>query len=139
MRSALARRGRRGSPDAIRAATAIAALRTLIGAGLIAAPGPMLSSWGYSKEESRSATVRALLRTAGGRDLVLGLATLAARKDDRALRRMAAVSVAFDTGDTLLSAALLAASPGARKPASAWVSVGIPFTALSWWVARGLK
>src|SRR5438477_6528393 len=80
MRSALARRGWRGGSEAIRAATAIAALRTLIGAGLIAAPGPMLRSWGYPREESQSATVRALLRTAGGRDLVLGLATLAARK-----------------------------------------------------------
>ena len=52
---------------------------------------------------------------------------------------MAAVSAAFDTGDTLLSAALLAASPSARKPASAWVSAGIPFTALGWWVAHGLR
>jgi Domain of unknown function (DUF4267) len=139
MRSALARRGWRGGSEAIRAATAIAALRTLIGAGLIAAPGPMLRSWGYPREESQSATVRALLRTAGGRDLVLGLATLAARGDDRALRRMAAVSAAFDAADTLLSAALLAASPGARKPASEWVSVGVPFTALGSWVARGLR
>lgn len=138
MSSTLINGARRGRSDAIRVATAIAWLRTLIGAGLIAAPGPMLSMWGYPRNESRSPTVRALLRTAGGRDLVLGLATLAARQDDQAMRRMALVSAAIDSGDTLLSAALLVASPGARKPASAWVSVGVPFTAVGWWVAHGL-
>src|SRR2546428_9739240 len=104
MRSPLVRGAWRRDSHASRVVAAIAALRTLIGAGLIAAPGPVLSSWGYPKEQSESATVRALLQTAGGRDLVLGLATLAARKDDRALRREAAPAGAVGTGGDLLHA-----------------------------------
>jgi hypothetical protein len=118
--------------DAARAALWIGAVRTAIGIGVLLAPGPLLRSWGFPDQEHRSGSVKALLRVLGGRDVVLGLATLAARDNPAALRTMVAASAAIDTGDTAVSLGLAAASPGARQPAIAWTLVGIPFSALGW-------
>jgi hypothetical protein len=122
----------RVDPDAARAALWIGAVRTAIGIGVLMAPGPLLRSWGFPDQERRSGSVKALLRVLGGRDVVLGLATLAARDNPAALRTMVAASAAIDTGDTAVSLGLAAASPDARRPAIAWTLVGIPFSALGW-------
>jgi Domain of unknown function (DUF4267) len=125
-------RGDSVDADAARAALWIGAVRTAIGIGALTAPGPLLRSWGYTDEESRAGSVKALLRVLGGRDVVLGLATLAARDKPAALRTMVATSAAVDTGDTAVSLGLAAASAGARRAAIAWTLVGIPFSALGW-------
>jgi hypothetical protein len=104
----------RVDPDAARAALWIGAVRTAIGIGVLMAPGPLLRSWGFPDQERRSGSVKALLRVLGGRDVVLGLATLAARDNPAALRTMVAASAAIDTGDTAVSLGLAAASPDAR-------------------------
>jgi hypothetical protein len=107
-------------------------VRTAIGIGVLLSPEPLLRSWGFPDHESRSGSVKALLRVLGGRDVVLGLATLAVRDKPAALRTMARASAAVDTGDAAVSLGLAAASPDARRPAIAWTLVGIPFSALGW-------
>jgi hypothetical protein len=131
-------RSRGVDPDAARAALGLAAVRTVIGITILLAPGPMLRSWGYPDEERRSESVKALLRLLGGRDAVLGLATLAARENPAALSTMVAASAAIDTGDTAVSLGLAAASPGARVPAIAWTLVAAPFSALGWRIRERL-
>ena len=125
-------RNRGVDADAVRAALWIGRVRTAIGIGVLTVPGPLLRSWGFPDEECRSGSVKALLRVLGGRDIVLGLATLAARDKPAALRTMVATSAAVDTGDTAVSLGLAAASAGARRPAIAWTLVGVPFSALGW-------
>jgi Domain of unknown function (DUF4267) len=125
-------RGRSVDPEAARAALGIGAVRTAIGIGVLIAPGPLLRSWGFPEEESRSGSVKALLRVLGGRDVVLGLATLAARDNPAALRTMVAASAAVDAGDTAVSLGLAAASADARRPAIGWALVGVPFSVLGW-------
>jgi Domain of unknown function (DUF4267) len=123
---------RKVDPDAARMALWIGAMRTAIGIGVLLAPGSLLRSWGFPDQEHRSGSVKALLRVLGGRDVVLGLATLGARDNPTALRTMMPASAAVDTGDTAVSLGLAAASSGARRPAIGWTVVGIPFTALGW-------
>ena len=96
--------------DAARQALWIGAVRTAIGVGVLLSPGRLLRSWGFPDQESRSGSVKALLRVLGGRDIVVGLATLAARDKPARLRTMVAVSAAVDTGDTAVSLGLAAAS-----------------------------
>jgi Domain of unknown function (DUF4267) len=124
--------------DAAHAALWIGAVRTAIGIGVLLAPGLLLRSWGFPHQEHSSGSVRALLRVLGGRDVVLGLATLAARDNPQALRTMVAASAAIDTGDTAVSLGLATASPRARRPAIAWAVVGIPFSALGWRIRERL-
>jgi Domain of unknown function (DUF4267) len=124
--------------DAARQALWIGAVRTAIGIGVLLSPGRLLQSWGFPDQESRSGSVKALLRVLGGRDVVLGLATLAARNKPTALRTMVTASAAVDTGDTAVSLSLAAASPGARRPAIAWTLVGIPFSAFGWRINKRL-
>ena len=124
--------------DAARHALWIGALRTAIGIGVLLSPGPLLRSWGFPDQESSSGSVKGLLRVLGGRDIVLGLATLAARDNPAGLRTMVAASAAVDTGDTAVSLGLATASPGARRPAIAWALVGIPFSALGWRIRERL-
>src|SRR5205807_8196250 len=96
--------------DAARQALWTGAVRTAIGIGVLLSPGRLLRSWGFPEQESRSGSVKALLRVLGGRDIVLGLATLAARDKPAALRTMVAASAAVDTGDTAVSICLATAS-----------------------------
>jgi hypothetical protein len=124
--------------DAARQALLIGVVRAAIGIGVLLSPGRLLRSWGFPDQESHSGSVKALLRVLGGRDLVLGLATLAAHDKPATLCTMAAVSAAVDTGDTAISLGLAAASPGARRPAIAWTLVGIPFSALGWRIRERL-
>jgi Domain of unknown function (DUF4267) len=124
--------------DAARQALWTGAVRTAIGIGVLLSPGRLLRSWGFPDQESRSGSVKALLRVLKGRDIVLGLATLAARDKPAALRTMVAASAAVDTGDTAVSLCLATASPGARRPAIVWTLVGIPFSALGWRIRERL-
>ncbi len=129
----------RPGDDPRRLAARLAALRTLIGAGVILAPGPTLRSWGYPRKERGSGTVRALLQLLGGRDAVLGLATLAARHEPRAFRRMVTVAAAFDAGDAAIGLGLLVLRGETRVPALAWTAVAAPFSVIGWRIQRALR
>lgn len=133
-------RNRKNKVDAraARKALWIGAVRTAIGIGVLLAPGRLLRAWGFPDQESRSGSVKALLRVLGGRDVVLGMSTLAARDNPGALRTMVAASAAVDTGDTAVSLGLAALSPSARVPATAWTLVGLPFSALGWRILERL-
>jgi hypothetical protein len=122
-----------------RLAVRFAALRALIGAGVILAPGPTLRSWAYPRRERGSGTVCALLQLLGGRDAVLGLATVAARGDPGALRRMVRVSAFFDAGDAAISLGLLVLRDDARVPALAWTAMAAPFSLIGWRNQRQLR
>jgi hypothetical protein len=124
--------------DAARQALWLGAVRIAIGLAVLLSPGRLLRSWGFPDAESRSGYVKALLRVLGGRDIVLGMATPAARDKPTALRTMIAASAAVDTGDTAVSLGLATASPDVRRPAIAWTLVGIPFSALGWRVRERL-
>jgi len=110
------------SPDApdVRGWTlASAAGRLMIGIGMLAAPEPALRALGFS--EVGPATV-AVGRIAGIRDLVLGVATLAARDDPDRLRTATLANAVADAGDTLAFGAALGTSErtaGARGIAAA--------------------
>jgi hypothetical protein len=123
---------------AARVAHSLAAMRTAIGIAAMALPGPLLRSWGFPRSESRAGEVKALLRVLAGRDLVLGVATLAVRDEPAALRAMVKASAALDAGDTAVSLGLAVLSADARRPAIAWTLVGIPFSALGWRVIERL-
>jgi hypothetical protein len=98
-------------PLARQAAIAIAGGRVALGVGALIATGPALRALGFPETD---ATGRALARLAGSRDIALGLLTVAARDDLRALRAATAVSAAVDAADAI-AFSLLARSPGTRR------------------------
>lgn len=77
---------------------AIAAGRTVIGAGALLATRPALRALGFPGTDS---TGRALARLAGGRDLALGALTLLARNEAAALQALTLAGVAVDAADAL--------------------------------------
>ena len=92
------RRRRKPDPLARAAVLGIAGGRIAIGAGALLATRPALKVLGF---EASDTSARALTRIAGGRDIALGLLTLAARDDRARLREVAAVAAAVDLGDTI--------------------------------------
>jgi hypothetical protein len=93
------------------AAIAIAGGRVAIGVGALLATGPALRVLGFSEADAAG---RALARLAGGRDVALGLLTVAARDDLRSLRVATALSAAVDAADAF-SFAVASADPRARR------------------------
>ena len=91
----------------------------LIGAALIAAPGPFLR---LSRREQPTGASLLLLRTIGIRDLVLGLGTVAAARSEEVndLRRWTAATLASDSLDVVASLASMR-SIGKRDSAGAAV------------------
>jgi hypothetical protein len=93
-----------GSADTDRlgrqAALGIAAGRAALGCGALAATGPALRALGFADADADAAAV-ALARLAGSRDLAIGLLTIAAREDRRALRAATALSAAVDAADAI--------------------------------------
>lgn len=90
---------------------AIAAGRVAIGVGALLATGPALRLLGFREPDTAG---RALARIAGGRDVALGLLTIAARDDVAALRVAALAAAAVDAGDAV-SFGLAARDPEARR------------------------
>lgn len=80
------------------AALGIAAGRVALGAGALLATDPALKALGFSEV---GPTARTLARLVGSRDVAVGLLTLAARDDLRALRIATAVSAAIDAADAV--------------------------------------
>ena len=81
-----------------KAVIAIAAGRIAIGGGALLATRPALRALGFPGTD---ASGRALARLAGGRDLALGVLTLAACENAAALRAMTLAGAAVDAVDAL--------------------------------------
>src|SRR3978361_1980791 len=78
------------------AALGIAAGRMAIGAGAVFATRPALKALGFTEVDAAGT---ALGRIAGSRDIAVGLLTLAARGDRKALRLATLIGTALDASD----------------------------------------
>jgi hypothetical protein len=86
------------APD-VRALTLLSAAgRIGIGIGMLAAPGISLRALGFTEVDEATVTVG---RIAGVRDLVLGVATLAALDDPARLRIASLANATADAGDAM--------------------------------------
>jgi hypothetical protein len=90
---------------------AIAAGRIAIGVGAALATRPALKALGFAETDAAGL---ALGRIAGGRDVALGLLTVAARDDAKALRVAALAAAAVDASDAV-TFAVAARDPLARR------------------------
>jgi type IV secretory pathway protease TraF len=89
---------RRGRIDPLgrRAALALGGARVGLGIGALFVTGPTLKALLFGETDSVG---RALAKLAGGRDLALGLMTLALRDDAQALRTVTLAAAALDAAD----------------------------------------
>jgi hypothetical protein len=116
------------------ATLAIARGRVAIGLSTLFATGPALKALGFAETD---ATGRSLARLAGGRDIAIGLVTLAAREDRRALRTAAALSAAVDAADALVFG-LAAADPATRRAGVLGAASGTAAAIAGAWAWRRL-
>jgi hypothetical protein len=89
---------RRIDPRAHRLALALGAARVGLGVGALLATGPTLKALLFGETD---AVGRAFAKLAGGRDLALGLLTLAARDDRDVLRTLVLSGVVLDAADAV--------------------------------------
>ncbi len=127
-------RSRKPDPLARAAVLGIAAGRIAIGAGALLATRPALKVLGF---EATDTSARSLARIAGGRDIAIGLLTLAARDDRDALREAAALAAAVDLGDAI-SFAIAGRDPAAGRAAVQGVLSGGTAAAVGAWAVRRL-
>jgi hypothetical protein len=97
-------------PPARGVALSLGAARAGLGVGALFLTGPTLKALLFSETD---ATGRALAKLAGGRDLALGLAILAAQDDPADLRRLTLAAAALDSADAV-SLSLAARDRGSR-------------------------
>ncbi len=129
-------RGRqRIDPLARRAVLGIAAGRVAIGAGALLATGPALKALGFAEAD---ADARALARIAAGRDIAIGLLTVAARDDARALRLTALLAAAVD-GTDAISFAIAGRDPRTRRAGVSGVASGSTAALIGAWAYRRLS
>lgn len=110
--------------------------RIAIGVGLAVAPRPALRALGF---DDASASTVAVSRIAGGRDIALGVATLAALADPERLRRASLACAFVDAGDAAAFAAAAAEDDGLRAAAIRGLGAAVPATIAGLWVARRLS
>jgi hypothetical protein len=127
---------RRHKPDPLArtAVLGIAAGRTAIGVGAVLATRPALKVLGF---EAADTSARALARIAGGRDIALGLLTLAGRDDRAALRNATAVAAAVDLGDAI-AFGIAGRDPAAGRAAVQGVLSGAAAAIVGAWALRRL-
>ena len=113
---------------------AIAAGRTAIGVGTLLATRPALKALGFAETD---APTMALGRIAGGRDIALGLLTIAARGDRKALRAATLAAAAVDAGDAV-SFGIAARDPLARRAGVGGIVAGGAATVAGAWAWRRL-
>lgn len=113
---------------------AIAAGRVAVGLAAGLATRPALRALGFRDSE---AGLVALARLAGGRDIAIGLLTLAVRDDREALRRAALISSTLDLADAAVFS-LAARDPAAREAGVRGVLSGAGFGLAGFWAARRL-
>ena len=121
--------GRRMDPLGRRVALVLGADRVALGLAALFATSPTLKALGFGQTDG---TGRALAKLAGGRDLALGLLTLAARDDREGLRTVVLAAAVLDAadavsfglaardGDTRLAGLAGVAAGGAAAIAGAW-------------------
>lgn len=128
--------GRRRKPDPLARAAVlgIAAGRTAIGVGAVLATRPALRVLGF---EAGNTQTRALARIAGGRDIALGLLTIAARDDRDALREVTTAAAAVDLGDAICFG-IAGRDPAAGRAAVQGILSGSAAAAVGAWAARRL-
>ncbi|HVT00049.1 MAG TPA: DUF4267 domain-containing protein [Solirubrobacterales bacterium] len=127
---------RRRKPDPLARTTllGIAAGRIAIGAGALLATRPALKALGFDASDT---SARALTRIAGGRDIALGLLTVAARDDRLALRAVATTAAAVDLGDAVCFA-IAGRDPAAGRAAVQGILSGGAAAIVGAWAVRRL-
>ena len=128
-------RRRKIDPLARQTVLAIAAGRTAIGVGVLLATRPALRGLGFAESDAPS---RALARLAGGRDIALGLLTVAARDDADALRVAALLSLAVDATDAV-SLGIAGRDPAARAAGLRGIASGGAAALAGAWAWRRLS
>jgi hypothetical protein len=123
--------GRRMDPRAREVALLLGAARVALGVGALFATRPTLQALLFGETDGVG---RALAKLAGGRDLALGLMTLAARDDREPLRTLVLAAAVLDAadafslglsardGETRLAGLGGVASGGAAALAGAWAA-----------------
>ncbi|CAN5166212.1 hypothetical protein BH20ACT20_BH20ACT20_05510 [soil metagenome] len=101
--------------------TALFALgRLAFGAGLVASPERVASSW--LGDDAQRAPVKIVVRAVGARDIALSAGTLASLRDADALRRWLAGAILSDLCDVVSTLA----TPGSALPGNArWGTVAL--------------
>jgi tryptophan synthase beta subunit len=128
-------RRRKPDPLARAAVLGIAGGRIAIGLGAAFATRPALRILGF---EASDTSARALTRIAGGRDIVIGLLTLAARDDRERLRETAAVAAAVDLGDAI-AFGIAGRDAAAGRAAVQGILSGAAAAAVGAWAVRRLS
>jgi hypothetical protein len=111
--------------------------RLAIGLGLAVSPRTTLKALGFSDHGTAAVAVA---RIAGGRDLVMGAATLLALGDAERLRAASLANAAADAGDALTFASVLASGDGdVRDAGLRGLAAAVPAALAGAWVATRLR
>ena len=108
--------------------------RVALGVGVLFATRPALKAMKFGEPGPAG---EALAKFGGGRDLALGLLTLAARNDREALRTLLAAGVALDAADAF-SLGLAARNPDTRTAGLGGVAAGSAAALVGLWAWRRL-
>jgi hypothetical protein len=122
-------------PKARRVALGIGVSRVAMGAGIFLATQPALRSLRFG---STNAAGEAVAKLGGGRDLVLGALTLAARDDRQGLRAALLISGACDLADAV-AMGVSARRPETREAGIGGVFAGGAGAAACLWARRRLR
>jgi hypothetical protein len=122
-------------PKARQVALGIGAGRVAMGLGIFLATQPALRRMGFG---ATNASGEAVAKLGGGRDVVLGALTLAARDDREALRTTLLVSGACDVADAV-AMGVSARRPETRAAGVGGVIAGAAGAAACLWARRRLS
>lgn len=125
---------RRSDPLARQVVLAVAGGRIAIGCGTLLATRPALRGLGFAETD---ASGLALAKLAGGRDVALGVVTLAVRDRPAALRTASLAGVALDAADAV-TFALAGAGLETRQAGVRGLVSGAAAAALGLWAWRRL-
>jgi len=128
------RRRRKPDPLARTAVLGVAGGRIAVGVGALLATRPALKALGFDASDT---SVRVLTRIVGGREIALGLLTVAVRDDRARLRETAAVAAAVDLGDAICFG-IAGRDPAAGRAAVQSILAGGAATAVGSWAVRRL-
>jgi hypothetical protein len=125
---------KRSDPLARRTALALGAARTGLGVGALFLTRPTLKALLFGATDS---TGTALAKLAGGRDLAMGLATIAARDEPTVLRQLTGTAGLLDAADAV-AMGLSARDPDTRLAALGGVASAVSGALASAWVWKRL-